>query len=260
VASGTPLEHRDSESALAPAAREQGGDATEDRSLVSEIREVSFPVSVRGYDRAAVDAYVERVQQVVAELEVTRTPEAAVKHALAQVGEHTKGMLERAGETVEQITVTARAEAKARTARASGEADEIVARAKAEAAELRAQSNTEAEATVAQARKEAAEELQRSQAKVAALRNEAEARLRELAADTESIRQERNRLLDEIRAIAARVERAASAADARFPRPEPAQPPPAVLESQAVGEGDPTADTATHEPPAERGTPRDSPE
>ncbi len=57
-----------------------------------------------------------RVQNLVAELEVTRSPEAAVKQALEQVGEQTKGILERVGETAEQITVAARQEAEESTA------------------------------------------------------------------------------------------------------------------------------------------------
>ena len=47
--------------------------------------------------------------------------------------------------------------------------------------------------------------------------------MRELHADTEAIRQERRALLDDIRGIAARVEAAASGADARFPPREPAE-------------------------------------
>ena len=36
-----------------------------------EILDVSFPVSVRGYGRRAVDAYIKRVNRVIAELKVT---------------------------------------------------------------------------------------------------------------------------------------------------------------------------------------------
>jgi cell division septum initiation protein DivIVA len=119
-----------------------------------------------------------------------------------------------------QITVTARQDAEESSARAKDEADEVVANAKAAAAEILARSNAEAEATVAQARKKAAEHLQRAQEEVAALREEAEARMRELHADTETIQRERSQLLDDIREITTRVEEVATAADARFPRPE----------------------------------------
>ena len=198
------------------------GGGSERQSLPGAIEDVAFPVSMRGYDREAVDGYVKRVRDVVTQLETTHSPEAAVKHALEKVGEQTKGILERAGETAEEITVAARQEAEEVNARAKGEAEDIVAKAKAEATEILVRSNTEAEATVVQARKDAAEHLQRSRAEVNALREEAEARLRELHADTESIRYDRGQLLDEIREFATRVEEVASAADARFPQREAA--------------------------------------
>jgi DivIVA domain-containing protein len=194
------------------------GGGSERQSLPSAIEDVAFPVSMRGYDREAVDGYVNRVREVVTRLETAQSPEAAVKQALEKVGEQTKGILERVGETAEEITVAARKEAKETNARAKGEAKDMVAKAKAEATEILARSNAEAEATVAQARKEAAEHLQRSREEVAALREEAEARLRELHADTESIRQDRSQLLDEIREFATRVGEVANAADTRFPQ------------------------------------------
>jgi DivIVA domain-containing protein len=177
-----------------------------------DIREVSFPVSVRGYDRGAVDAYVTRVNRLIAELEVTRSPEAAVKQALEQVGEQTSGILQRAGETAEEIAAAARQKAEESTARARKEAEETVAKAR-----------RDAEETLGRAKAEAAEHLKRSGEEVTALREEAEARLRELHADTETIWEERRELLDDIREIAARVEEAANGADARFPLREPAE-------------------------------------
>ncbi|HEY3050237.1 MAG TPA: DivIVA domain-containing protein [Gaiellaceae bacterium] len=184
------------------------------------LEDVAFPVSMRGYDREAVDSYVSRVREVVAQLEASRTPEAAVKDALEKVGEQTKTVLESAGQSAEQITAAARREAEEATAHAQSEAEEIAAKAKAEASEMVNRANTEAKETVAKARKEAAEHLQRTQEEVTALREEAEARLGELSADTESIRQDRGELLDEIREFAARVEEVARAADARFPQRE----------------------------------------
>jgi DivIVA domain-containing protein len=228
--------------------REEGADSTELRSVPSEIGDVSFPVSVRGYDRRAVDAYVDRVRSLVAELELSRSPEGAVRHALERVGEQTKAVLEQAGETAEQITVAARQEAEESTARARGEADDIVAKAKAEEAEIIARSDAEATATAAQARNEAAEHVQRSRKEVAALRDEAEARMRKLQADTESIRQQRTRLLDDIREIATRVKEVAGAADSRFPPPEAAaKAEEGIPQSRTAGEADATEVTATDE-------------
>jgi DivIVA domain-containing protein len=241
------------------ASPEEGG-STERQSVPSEIGDVSFPVSVRGYDRRAVDAYVNRVWDVVAELKLTGSPEAAVKHALERVGEQTKGILERAGETAEQITGAARAAAEERTARAGAEAKNLVAKAEAEEAELRARSLAEAEATVVQARKDAAEHLQRSREEFAALREEAEARMRELQADTEAIRKERSQLVDDIRAIATRVEEVASSADARFPPPKAAeQGEDAIPQSETAGEADATEVTETEKPTADTVTRGNSP-
>jgi DivIVA domain-containing protein len=182
------------------------------------MEEADFPVSMRGYDRDAVDSYVSRVREVVASLEASRSPEAAVKDALEKVGEQTKSVLESAGQSAEEITVAARREAEETSTRAKSEAGEIVAKAKAEAEEIVARSTAEAKESVAKARKEAAEHLQRTRDEVTALREESEARLREPSADTESIRQDRSELLDEIRTFAARVEEVARAADERFPQ------------------------------------------
>jgi len=261
VVSGEPPEPAQTDSGGPPAPPEEGGDSTERRGVPREIDDVSFPVSIRGYDRGAVDAYVSRVQHLVAELEVTRSPEAAVKHALEQVGEQTKGILGQAGETAEQITIAARQDAEESTARAKHDAEDVVANAKAGAAEILASSKAEAEATVAQAQNEAAAHLQRSQEEVAALREEAEARMRELHADTEAIQQERSQLLDDIREITTRVEEAASAADARFPPPEAAeQAEEGNLQSGTAGEADATEVTENDMPTAEAGARRRSPE
>jgi DivIVA domain-containing protein len=238
---------------------DESGDLTERRPATSEIADVSFPVSVRGYDRGAVDAYVEQVRDLVAELEATRSPQAAVKQALEQVGERTKGILEHAGETAEQITLAAREEADERTARAKQEAENAVAAANTEAADIRARSQAEAEATVTQGRTKAAEHLQRVRAEAAALREEAEARLRELQADTETIRRERSDLLDSLRELATRVAGVASAADERFPSAEPPEQTDTVkLQAEAAGE-EPAVDTTTDEPTADAATrPRSS--
>jgi len=93
--------------------------------MVEEIRSISFPVALRGYDRDAVDAYVERVNRLIAELEISRSPESAVKHAVAQVSEETRGILERAHETAEDITARSRSKADDRIQEADREAAEI---------------------------------------------------------------------------------------------------------------------------------------
>jgi cell division initiation protein len=88
-----------------------------------------FPIAFRGYDRIAVDAYVQQMSQLVAELQATRSPEAAVRRALERVGGQITGILQRAHETVEQITAQSRAEAEDRLELARQEAAEITAAA-----------------------------------------------------------------------------------------------------------------------------------
>lgn len=91
---------------------------------------VDFPVVLRGYDRLAVDAYVKKTTQLVAELQATRSPEGAVRRALERVGEQISGILQRAHDTAEQITAQSRREAEDRLERARDEAAELTAGAR----------------------------------------------------------------------------------------------------------------------------------
>ena len=93
------------------------------RSRADEIGERSFPVVMRGYDRAAVDAFVQEVRELVADLESRQSQETVVQRALAEVGEETSSILQRAHETADDITSRSRAQADARLARAEREAD-----------------------------------------------------------------------------------------------------------------------------------------
>lgn len=88
-----------------------------------------FPVALRGYDRLAVDAYVKQTSQMVAELQATRSPEAAVRRALERVGEQISGILQRAHETAEEIAAQSRREGAERIEQARTEAAEVVATA-----------------------------------------------------------------------------------------------------------------------------------
>ena len=86
------------------------------------IVDADFPSALRGYDRVAVDDYVRQTRQLVAELQATRSPEAAVRRALERVGEQISGILQRAHETAEQITAQSRREAEDRLEQARAEA------------------------------------------------------------------------------------------------------------------------------------------
>jgi DivIVA domain-containing protein len=195
--------------------------------LPAELRNVSFPAAMRGYDRGAVDAYVRRVNRVIAELEVTRSPQAAVRHAVERVSEQTKTILEEARESAEQLTATGRAEGDEILAAAKAEAAELVVNAGAEADRVRAEAEqllsdakAEAEKIVAAANAEADERRSRSEEELNGLQAEAEARMRELEADTATVWKERHDLLDDIDRMATVLHEAASTAAARFSQAE----------------------------------------
>jgi DivIVA domain-containing protein len=237
------------------------------RAYVPEdILNARFPGAVRGYDRAAVDAYTKRVNRVIAELRVSASPPAAVRHALEQAGQQVHGLLQSARETAEEITASARREAEESTARAKAEAvdlvvnasaeadragdeaaqliadaradaEAVVAKAKAEADEIRASAAAEAENITARSRAEADERLQQLEERLALLQDEAQRRMGEIQADTEGLWEERRRLLDGVRGLAGGLVELADAAAARPPRFEPAQPEGETMRGDG---GDPT--------------------
>jgi DivIVA domain-containing protein len=191
--------------------------------LPAELRNVSFPAAMRGYDRGAVDAYVRRVNRVIAELEVTRSPQAAVRHAVERVSEQTKTILEEARESAEQLTATGRAEGDEILATAKAEAAELVVsasaeadRVRAEAEQLLADAKAEGEKIVTAANTEADERRRQSEEELARLHAEAEAKMRELEADTATVWKQRHELLGDIDRMAATLHEAASEAAARF--------------------------------------------
>jgi DivIVA domain-containing protein len=96
---------------------------------IAGVRDVDFPVALRGYDRDAVDAYVQDVNRIIAELQVGRSPKSAIRHALDQVSEETRGILERAHETADEITARSRAQADDRVQLAQREARDAIAAA-----------------------------------------------------------------------------------------------------------------------------------
>jgi hypothetical protein len=103
--------------------------------------DVEFPIALRGYDRLAVDAYVRRTSQLVAELQATHSPESAVRRALERVGEEISGVLQSAHETAHQITSQSRIEAEDRLEVARREALEITADARARVTDLDAETD-----------------------------------------------------------------------------------------------------------------------
>src|SRR5215210_8945389 len=93
------------------------------RSAAEKIKNRSFPIVMRGYDRAAVDAFVQEVLEIVRKLEGTQSHESVVQQALEEVGEETASILQRAHETADEIAARSRAQAEGRLQRAEREAD-----------------------------------------------------------------------------------------------------------------------------------------
>jgi DivIVA domain-containing protein len=251
-------------------------------SLPVDIRDPSFPATIRGYDRRAVDTYVERVNTLIAELQVSGSPRAAVRHALDRLGEQTSGILQHARETAEEITTSAREEAEETTARAKAEAqdittgaqrqagdtisgatakaDELVADARTEADEILMRANDQSENTLARARIEAEARARQVEEEIASLREDAEARMRSLQADIAGISDERRTLLDDIRQIAARLEAVvaeAEPAEDEMPPERPGIPEvPAAVTTDAMPPAGPNgAEARNHRPQAPRSGP-----
>jgi cell division initiation protein len=93
------------------------------RSASDQLADRTFPVVMRGYDRAAVDAFVQEVVELVRELEGSAMHESVVQRKLEEVGEETAGILQRAHETADEIAARSRAQAEGRIQRAEREAD-----------------------------------------------------------------------------------------------------------------------------------------
>jgi DivIVA domain-containing protein len=210
----------------------------------AELLNVSFPNSVRGYDRAAVDSYVKRVNRVIAELKVSASPRSAVTHALEQTEQQVSGLLQRARETGEEITASARQEAEgilgeakaeaaklhvnvsAETDAIKAEAETLLNAARTEAEDILARSRLQAESTAADAQAKAEERRQQLEEELQALREQAEARLRELEADAERVRNERQQLLADTRERANQLLKLADTASAREEDTDVAEPEP----------------------------------
>jgi DivIVA domain-containing protein len=191
----------------------------------ADIRNVTFPVGVRGYEKKAVEAYVRRVNRVIAELEVTRSPQAAVRHAVERVEEQTKSVLDEARASAERITGSAEAEAGEIVAQAKAKAADLVVAASTEADRLRAESEqlvadakARAEQIIADAKAQAEERRSESEAELARLHAEADARMNELEADTAALWDRRQALLGDIDRMADQLHDAAREAAGRLAR------------------------------------------
>ncbi|MEA2467546.1 MAG: hypothetical protein QOJ57_1672 [Thermoleophilaceae bacterium] len=93
--------------------------------------ESPFPLVIRGYDRRAVDEYLDAVSARLAEYEALQLPSVAVKEALERVADDTGGILKEAHETADGVMTRAREEADRMVREAREEADRTIASAEA---------------------------------------------------------------------------------------------------------------------------------
>ena len=227
------------------------GSAVDRQRAVNSLRETEFPVALRGYERAAVDRYVESANRLIAELEISSSPEAAVRHALDEVSEETRELLQRAHQTAEEITARSRSKADDRLQQAEREAEALRADAAAEAAQTRELAMREAHELRDTAAREVHEQRETAQREVTELReaatreaqqvraaaqrdaeearatarqdaeemlDAAETRTRELARSAEKVWRERRRLIEDMRSVADQLVAVGEAEANRFPR------------------------------------------
>ncbi len=171
----------------------------------AEFRDVSFGPAVGGYNRKQVDAYVESVNRLIAELEISRSPEKAVQLALDRVGEQTAGILQHAREAAEELTAAAVAESEHASRRARVEADELLEQAQDEAREM----------------------LDRAAADSAALVASSQQRLEAIREAIEDARREHGHVLEQLRATAVALQAFAAQSQGER-RPADAPPEPAA--------------------------------
>jgi len=186
--------------------------------MEENLREADFPIALRGYDRDAVDRYVKEARRVIAELELSSSPEAAVRHALDEVSEETSGLLQRAYETAEEIAARSRSKADDRLQEAEREAETIRDAAARDAEETRETAKREARDLRETATRETQELRATAKREVGELRAATEARVQDLERNAETVWRERRRLIDDMRAVAQEQLEIAEAAMARFPQ------------------------------------------
>jgi DivIVA domain-containing protein len=222
------------------------GNSPERTRMVEALLQVQFPQAVRGYDREAVDRYVDQVRTAISELEASSSPDAAVQRAIEEISDETREVLLRAQQSAQEITTRARDRSDALLEKTERETTETRDTAERETTELRATARREAEELWSAAQREVSElrataqreveELwataQREVALRATARQEtdqliaaAENRVRELDDSAERLLAERKRLLGDMEAVSRQLASIADAEAGRFPDPDaPAAP------------------------------------
>ncbi len=188
------------------------------RTFLPELTGVEFPSSRRGYDREAVDRYVERVSSIVVELEAMRSPDAVIERALADVGEETSSILRRARKAAEEIIADAESHARERTEAAEAQAREL----REDADRYSARTRAAAEEVLSDAREQAREIEAQAAAESDRVREEADRYREQVSNHIDHLARERHRLIEDLRKLADQFHRTADRALEQIPSHEPA--------------------------------------
>jgi DivIVA domain-containing protein len=199
---------------------------------VDRVRDVQFPLVLRGYDRAAVDAHLAEIAQLVAELEATQLRESVVQKALDEVGEQTAGILQHAHDTAEEIAARSRSQAEGRIQRAEREAELIRREAEQYADKLANDMSL-----LTEDRRRLIEELRTFAEDVLSVADDALERLPELLADRPEDHEDATQPTQQLQAA---------------PEPEPAAEPEPTPEPQQEPEPEPEPEPPPAAPDAGR--------
>jgi cell division septum initiation protein DivIVA len=259
-AASEPHTEQSADSKPESATRPESRPGRSHRSFLPDVTDVNFSIARRGYDRTQVERYVERVSRVVVELEASRSPDAVIERALADVGEETSAILRRARAAAEEIVEKAESEASQLRARAESDAAQRVADAESEATErlTRADADArrtreaadsfsdkvhrEAEEALAQARADARNITAGAEGDAERTREEADRYHRQVIGHTEQLAQQRRRLIEDLRELGDSFHHTADRALEEVPEPprRPAEP----ARGPAEGEGESAAANA----------------
>src|SRR5579884_363598 len=194
------------------------------RTFLPEVTGVEFSGARRGYDRAEVDQFVERVSRIVVELEAMRSPDAVIERALADVGEETSAILRRARKAAEEIIADAEAHARDRSDQAETqarqsreEADHYSARVRAQAEQALDDARSEAEQVLSDARSQSEQLVSEATADGKRMREDAERYRAQVSAHIDQLAQDRHRLIDDLRKLADQFHRTADRALEQIP-------------------------------------------
>jgi DivIVA domain-containing protein len=108
-----------------------------DREVMA-MQDVRFSTAIRGYDRDEVHRYMLKVNTLLAELQITASPEYAIKAAVESVQDERRSVIAEAEQEAEEIT-----------RRSRSQADDRIEEAKREAERLRDAAAEEADGTIA---------------------------------------------------------------------------------------------------------------